>query len=155
MSLSFGEDVCNFLNFAEICHLACSFILITRPLQEHACQTQPPPRSNYKDYCNAWIIYDAYENDIENRPKQNKQQDQSGREQETGTGGGSWSTVSQASGVGLGIDTANNAFSIGASIAGGVASNAMMAILLERLPSGGTSLTVTKLSLIYNSLAKP
>lgn len=75
------------MNFAGICHLACSFILITRPSQEHACQTQPPPRSNYKDYCNAWIIYDAYENDIENRPKQNKQQDQGG-EQETGTGGG-------------------------------------------------------------------
>lgn len=32
----------------------------------------PPPRSSYKDYCNAWIIYDLYESDTANRPKATK-----------------------------------------------------------------------------------
>lgn len=58
-------------------------------LQEHACQTQPPPRSQYKDYCNAWIIYDAYEADMENRPKQEKQSDEAEQQQGTAVAEGS------------------------------------------------------------------
>ncbi len=72
----------------------------------------------------------------------------------TGTGGGSWSTVSQASGVGLGIDTANNAFSIGASIAGGVASNAMMAILLDSLTMTASATATTDTSTAYKVAAR-
>jgi hypothetical protein len=38
------------------------------PLREHSAQTQPPPRGSYRDYCNGWIINDAYEIDAETRP---------------------------------------------------------------------------------------
>jgi len=51
-----------------------------------------------------------------------------------------------ASGIGLGIDTVNNAFSVGASIAGVIASNAMMAILLDSLSTGSGSASTTSVS---------
>lgn len=51
-----------------------------------------------------------------------------------------------ASGIGLGIDTVNNAFSPGASIAGAIASNAMMAILLDSLSTGSGSASTTSVS---------
>ena len=44
-------------------------------LQEKICQTQPPPRSSHRDYCNQWIIYDAYAKDKENQPKGTSKQD--------------------------------------------------------------------------------
>jgi hypothetical protein len=52
-----------------------------------------------------------------------------------------------ASGIGLGIDTVNNAFgSAGASVAGIIASNAMMAILLDSLGSGTGSASTTSVT---------
>src|ERR1035437_3222095 len=52
-----------------------------------------------------------------------------------------------ASGIGLGIDTVNNAFgSAGASVAGLIASNAMMAILLDSLGSGTGSASTTSVT---------
>ncbi len=51
-----------------------------------------------------------------------------------------------ASGIGLGIDTVNNAFTVGASIAGAIASNAMMAILLDSLSTGSGSASTTSVT---------
>lgn len=52
-----------------------------------------------------------------------------------------------ASGIGLGLDTVNNAFNTtGASIAGAIASNAMMAILLDSLSTGSGSASTTSVT---------
>lgn len=67
----------------------------------------------------------------------------------------SWSaTNSSASGVGLGIDTVNNAFTLGASIAGAIVSNALAAVLLDSLSNivasaSATSDTRTALTTAY------
>lgn len=56
----------------------------------------------------------------------------------------SWtSSASVASGVGLGIDTINNAMLLGATVAGSIASNAMLAILVDSLASSAASATAT------------
>lgn len=56
----------------------------------------------------------------------------------------SWtSSASQASGIGMGLDTINNAFLLGASIAGSIASNNMPAILLDSLASSAASASAT------------
>jgi hypothetical protein len=69
-----------------------------------------------------------------------------------GTGGASWSTMSQASGVGMGIDTVNNALAIGGgTIAGAIASNHQDIILLDSITmtasatnTSDTSTVITK-----------
>lgn len=56
----------------------------------------------------------------------------------------SWtSSAAIASGVALGIDTLNNALLVGASIAGSIASNAAMAVLLDSIASAAASATAT------------
>ena len=69
-----------------------------------------------------------------------------------GTGGASWSTMSQASGCGMGIDTINNALAIGGgTIAGSVESNHQDIILLDSITltasatnTSDTSTVITK-----------
>lgn len=56
----------------------------------------------------------------------------------------SWtSSASSVSGAPLGIDTLNNAFLAGATIAGSIATNAAMAILLDSWASSAASATAT------------
>ncbi len=56
----------------------------------------------------------------------------------------SWtSSASIASGVGLGIDTINNAFLLGASIAASIASNHHAAVMLDSVASFAASATAT------------
>lgn len=56
----------------------------------------------------------------------------------------SWSaSASTASGIGLGIDTINNAFTMGASIAGSIASNKIQAVLIDSLASVVASASAT------------
>jgi hypothetical protein len=52
-----------------------------------------------------------------------------------------------ASGVGMGIDTVNNAFSpVGGSIAGLIASNIMVAVLLDSMSTGSGSASTTSVT---------
>lgn len=55
------------------------------------------------------------------------------------SGASSWPTASQADGVALGIDSLNNAFIVGASIAGSIASNNAAAVLIDSFTVSATA----------------
>ena len=71
-----------------------------------------------------------------------------------GTGGASWSTVSQASGAGLAVDTLNNAFLIGGTIAASIASNAMMAILMDSMTMTASATHTSDTSTAFTKSAR-
>ncbi|TKS70899.1 Dynein intermediate chain 2, ciliary [Collichthys lucidus] len=47
---------------------------LNNPLRERSCQTEPPPRSTFSATANQWVIYDAYEKELQKQEKNKEKQ---------------------------------------------------------------------------------